>query len=89
MPERKIKPKGEGKVLGGPNSRASSASGAKNMRATIPRVPATNEPMAETARAAPASLPGHLIAVDGRHHRGGLSGTLTRMLVVEPPYMEP
>ena len=54
--ERKMRPKRvKAQYSGAPKARARLArGGAKNIRATMPRVPATNEPTAAMARAAPA-----------------------------------
>ena len=79
------------KYSGGPSRTANSATrGANRVTTTVASVPATNEPMAEVASAAPArpllamrlpSMAVTMLAVS--------PGVLSRMEVVEPPYIAP
>ena len=79
------------KYSGGPSFTAYSAMmGANRVTSTVAIVPATKEPMAAVARAAPArpllaillpSMAVTILAVS--------PGVLSRMEVVEPPYMAP
>ena len=55
----------------------------------IANVPAMNEPSAEIPSAGPACPACHLMTVETRHHRRGFPGMLTRIDVVDPPYIEP
>jgi hypothetical protein len=76
---------------GAPNLSAKAArGGASNMRPTIASVPATNEPMAETARASPAR-PLRAIWYPSMHVTTDAAspGMLRRIEVVDPPYMAP
>src|SRR5690606_9631173 len=75
----------------GPNTKASSAiAGARNVSASVASVPATNEPIAAVASAAaprPARailLPSSAVIIEPLS-----PGVLSRMEVVEPPYMAP
>ena len=79
------------KYSGGPKTTANSASiGAKRVRAITLSVPATNEAMAEMARAGPAfpclaiSYPSIAVGTDEAS-----PGMFTTIAVVEPPYMAP
>ncbi len=79
------------KYSGGPSLTANSATkGANSVTTTVAMVPATNEPMAEVASAAPArpllaillpSMAVTMLAVS--------PGVFSRIDVVEPPYMAP
>ena len=79
------------KYSGGPSLTANSATtGANSVTSTVAMVPATNEPIAEVASAAPArpllaillpSMAVTMLAVS--------PGVLSRIDVVEPPYMAP
>ena len=75
------------KYSAGPKaSAASTTSGAKNVRATVPMVPATKLPMAAVASAGPARprrailLPSSAVTTEADS-----PGVLSRMEVVEPP----
>ena len=79
------------KNSGGPKlSATSTTSGETKVRATVASVPATNEPMAEVARAGPARplfaiwLPSIAVMMVADS-----PGVLSRMDVVEPPYIAP
>ena len=79
------------KYSGGPNCRATSArGGATSMRPTTLMVPPMKEPMAEMPRAGPA-LPWRAIWYPSRQvtTEAASPGILSRMEVVEPPYMAP
>ena len=74
-----------------PKDRAKAArGGAKNIRATIPRVPAMKEPKAAIVKAAPARprraiwWPSMAVTTEAAS-----PGTLSRIDVVDPPYMAP
>ena len=79
------------KYSGGPNLTAKSATmGANSVTSTVAIVPATNEPMAAVASAAPArpflaillpSIAVTMLAVS--------PGVFSKIEVVEPPYMAP
>ena len=79
------------KYSGGPSLTAKSATtGANRVTSTVAIVPATKEPIAEVASAAPArpllailfpSMAVTMLAVS--------PGVLSKMEVVEPPYMAP
>ena len=79
------------KYSGGPSLTACSATmGANSVTSTVAMVPATNEPMAAVASAAPArpllaillpSIAVTMLAVS--------PGVLSKIEVVEPPYMAP
>ena len=79
------------KYSGGPSFTANSATpGANNVTSTVAMVPATNEPIAEVAKACPArpflaillpSMAVTMVAVS--------PGVLSRIDVVEPPYIAP
>ncbi|MNN92947.1 hypothetical protein D3C81_2113070 [compost metagenome] len=79
------------KYSGGPSLTAKSATtGANSVTTTVAIVPATNEPMAAVASAAPArpllaillpSMAVTMLAVS--------PGVFSKMEVVEPPYMAP
>ena len=79
------------KYSGGPKTTAKLASvGANKVRAITLSVPATNEEMAEIARAGPAfPLLGHLVAVNGRRDGGGLPGDVDDDCRRRSPYMAP
>jgi hypothetical protein len=78
------------KYSGGPKCRAKSASQeAARAMPTTPIDPAMNEPTAATGGAAGAALLGHLVAVRAVTTDAASPGTLTRMDVVEPPYIDP
>ena len=79
------------KYSGGPRRTAYSATrGAKKVTSTVAIVPATNEPMAAVASAAPARpllailLPSMAVTMEPAS-----PGVFSRMDVVEPPYMAP
>ncbi len=79
------------KYDGAPMSTATSASaGAKNATSRVPIVPATNEPIAAVARAWAARpfrailLPSSAVITEADS-----PGVLSRIDVVEPPYMPP
>ena len=79
------------KYSAGPKASAARAtSGAASWSATTLKVPATNEAMAATASAAPARplrarrYPSIVVTT-----LAASPGTLTRMEVVEPPYIAP
>ena len=79
------------KYSGGPSRMAYSAtSGAYKVTSTVPIVPATNEPMAAVASAAPARpllailLPSSAVTIDPAS-----PGVFSRIEVVEPPYIAP
>jgi hypothetical protein len=78
-------------ISAGPNLRLYSARvEARKAREIVPRIPATKEPIAERPRAVPA-LPclaswWPSIAVTTEEDS---PGTLTRIEVVEPPYIAP
>ena len=63
--------------------------GAAKVSASVAKVPATNEPMAAVASAARRAGAGHLVAFERRHHRAASPGVLSRIEVVEPPYIAP
>ena len=79
------------KYSGGPNlSPSSTTSGERNVRPTVAMLPATKEPIAAVASAGPARplraiwLPSIAVTM------GALSpGVLSRIEVVEPPYIAP
>ena len=57
---------------------------------SVPMVPATNEPMAAVASAAPARPPRAILLPSSAVTMVALSpGVLSRIEVVEPPYMAP
>ncbi len=75
----------------GPNlSATSTTSGASKVSKMVAIVPATNEPIAEVASAGPARprlailLPSSAVAIEADS-----PGVLSRMVVVEPPYIAP
>jgi hypothetical protein len=73
---------------GGPKERAAlDKGGAKNCKTKMPKVPATKDPMAETARAAPAR-PFRVIWYPSIQvmTEEASPGILTRIEVVDPPY---
>ncbi len=79
------------KYSGGPNFRANSArGGATKVRPSTPMVPAMKEPMAAMPRAGPARpffaiwYPSIQVTTEAAS-----PGMLTRMEVVDPPYMAP
>ena len=79
------------KYSGGPSRTAYSATiGANTVTSTVAMVPATKEPMAAVAKAAPARpflailLPSMAVTMDPAS-----PGVLSKMEVVEPPYMAP
>ena len=79
------------KYSGGPSRTAKLATnGATNVTRTVPIVPATKEPMAAVASAAPARpflailLPSIAVTIEPVS-----PGVLSRIEVVEPPYMAP
>jgi len=79
------------KYSGGPNlSPSSTTSGERNVRPTVAMVPATNEPIAEVASAGPARprlaiwLPSIAVTMVALS-----PGVLSRIEVVEPPYIAP
>ncbi len=79
------------KYSAGPNFKASSTtSGASSVTSMVAMVPATKEPMALVASAGPArpffaiKLPSRAVAMDADS-----PGVLSRIVVVEPPYMAP
>ena len=79
------------KYSGGPSLTANSATiGANSVTSMVAIVPATNEPMAEVASAAPA-LP--LLAILKPSSAVTMvpvsPGVLSRIDVVDPPYMAP
>ena len=79
------------KYSAGPNFTANRASvGATSIRPTIASVPAMNEPMAAMPSAGPAR-PWRAIWWPSRQvtTEAASPGMLTRIAVVEPPYMEP
>ena len=79
------------KYSAGPNFTAKRASvGATSIRPTIASVPAMNEPMAAMPSAGPAR-PWRAIWWPSREvtTEAASPGMLTRIAVVEPPYMEP
>src|SRR4030067_3872500 len=79
------------KYSGGPNRRAKLASvGARKMSRKILIVPAINEPNAEIPRSGPA-LPLRAIWYPSRQviTEAASPGMLTRMDVVDPPYIAP
>ena len=67
-----------------------ATTGAKNVTSTVAIVPATNEPIAEVASAAPARpllailLPSMAVTMEPDS-----PGVLSRIEVVEPPYIAP
>ena len=78
------------KYSAGPNRMASlTISGARKVRSSVPIVPATKEPIAEVARAAAPRPAGHQVALERGHDRADSPGVLSRIEVVEPPYMAP
>ena len=79
------------KYSGGPRRTANSASmGANTVTSTVAMVPATNEPMAEVASAAPARpLLAILLPSIAVIMLPVSPGVLSRMEVVDPPYMAP
>ena len=79
------------KYSGGPSRTAYSAtSGANRVTSTVAMVPATKEPMAAVASAAPARpflailLPSMAVTMEPAS-----PGVLSRIEVVEPPYIAP
>ena len=79
------------KYSGGPNRSANSATGgATSISRTTPVVPATNEAIAAIPSAGPArplraiSKPSRQVTTDADS-----PGTLSRIAVVEPPYLAP
>ncbi|MCY1379398.1 hypothetical protein D9M69_671140 [compost metagenome] len=79
------------KYSGGPSFTANSARmGANSVTSTVAMEPATKEPMAEVASAAPARP---LLAILNPSSAVTMvpvsPGVLSRMEVVEPPYMAP
>ena len=79
------------KYSGGPNCNAIAANGgATNIRPIMPSVPAMKDPKAEIPKAAPA-LPLRAIWYPSRQvtTEADSPGILTRMEVVDPPYMAP
>ncbi len=79
------------KYSGGPNARANLASGgATSMRPRTDMVPAINDPKAAIPRAGPAR-PFRAIWYPSRQvmTEAASPGMLTRMEVVDPPYMAP
>ena len=79
------------KYSGGPNfSATSTTSGARIVSRNTEIVPATNDPMALVASAGPARprlailLPSSAVAMDADS-----PGVLSRIVVVEPPYIAP
>ena len=79
------------KYSGGPNFRANSArGGATKVNPKTPMVPATNEPMAAIPSAGPARpfraiwYPSMQVTTEAAS-----PGILTKMEVVDPPYMAP
>ena len=79
------------KYSGGPSLTACTATkGANSVTPTVAMVPATNEPIAAVASAAPARpclailLPSSAVTIDPAS-----PGVLSRMEVVEPPYIAP
>ena len=79
------------KYSGGPSWMAQVATtGANSVTSTVAMVPATNEPIAAVARAAPARpflailLPSMAVMTDADS-----PGVLSRIEVVEPPYIPP
>ena len=79
------------KYSGGPSSTAYLAtSGAKKVTSTVAMVPATNEPMAAVAKAAPARpLRAILLPSMAVTMLADSPGVFNRIDVVEPPYMAP
>ena len=79
------------KYSAGPNAIATSARrGATSIRRMIEKVPAMNEPSAEMPSAGPAR-PRLAISCPSRHvtTEAASPGMLTRIDVVDPPYMQP
>ena len=79
------------KYSGGPNlSAALARGGARNVRPIKPSVPAMKDPKAEIPSAGPA-LPCRAIWYPSRQvtTEAASPGMLTRMEVIEPPYMAP
>ncbi len=79
------------KYSAGPNfSAISTTTGASRVSSTVAIEPATNEPMAAVASAGPARpcfaiwLPSSPVAIDADS-----PGVLSRMVVVDPPYIAP
>ena len=75
----------------GPNLSATSTTiGASSVSSIVAIVPATNEPIAAVASAGPARprlailLPSSAVAIDADS-----PGVLSRIVVVEPPYIAP
>jgi hypothetical protein len=79
------------KYSAGPNlSATSTTKGASKVTSTVAMVPATNEPMAAVASAGPARpffairLPSRAVAMEADS-----PGVLSRIVVVDPPYIAP
>ena len=79
------------KYSAGPNlSATSTTTGASSVTRIVAIVPATKEPMAQVASAGPArpffaiKLPSSAVAMDADS-----PGVLSKIVVVEPPYMAP
>ena len=79
------------KYSAGPNlSAISTTIGASTVSSSVAMVPATNEPIAAVASAGPARprfailLPSRAVAIEADS-----PGVLSRMVVVEPPYIAP
>ena len=79
------------KYSAGPNSSASLTScGATKLRARVAMVPATNEPIAAVASAwAPRPLRAIMLPSMAVTIEPDSPGVLSRIEVVEPPYMAP
>lgn len=79
------------KYSAGPKASANlTTTGARKATPIVPIVPATNEPIAEVARAAPPRPERAILLPSSAVTMVALSpGVLSRIDVVEPPYMAP